>query len=208
MGHRHTSEEYGGEGAVRGADGRSVAAAEEAVKNFAALRVWWRALAWLRGRGILPAAAGLPLRDTLDGAVGEKRKPFEAQGKHGFRTPQAGLACTREILPAAAGLPLRDTLDAAAGGKRELGSRTPERVALFALNCYKAYLSPLLAGNCRYEPTCSAYMHQAIERFGVSRGVVAGNETAAALPSVGAKVWIRPGSGEMGRDAIEFCNAV
>ena len=45
------------------------------------------------------------------------------------------------------------------------------RVALFALNCYKAYLSPLLAGNCRYEPTCSVYAHQAIERFGVARGV-------------------------------------
>ena len=140
------------------------------------MRVWERAWAWLRAREILPAAAGLPLSDTLDGADGEKRK----LGSH---TPQAGLARTQEALPAAAGLPLNDLGDGATGKKREPfaaqrkhGSRTPERVALFALNCYKAYLSPLLAGNCRYEPTCSAYMHQAIERFGVARGAWLGTK--------------------------------
>jgi putative membrane protein insertion efficiency factor len=45
------------------------------------------------------------------------------------------------------------------------------RAALFALNCYKAYLSVFFAGSCRYEPTCSRYMYEAIERFGVARGV-------------------------------------
>jgi putative membrane protein insertion efficiency factor len=45
------------------------------------------------------------------------------------------------------------------------------QAALFALNCYKAYLSVLFAGSCRYEPTCSRYMYEAIERFGVARGV-------------------------------------
>ena len=44
------------------------------------------------------------------------------------------------------------------------------RVALFALNCYKSYLSVLFAGSCRYEPTCSRYAYEAIERFGVARG--------------------------------------
>ena len=139
------------------------------MKNFAALRFWGRAWAWLRARGILPAAAGLLLSDSLDAAAGERREL-------GSRTPQAGLARTREALAAAAGLPLSDSCDGAVSEKRELGSRTPERVALFALNCYKAYLSPLLAGNCRYEPTCSVYMHQAIERFGVARGVWLGTK--------------------------------
>jgi putative membrane protein insertion efficiency factor len=43
-------------------------------------------------------------------------------------------------------------------------------MALFALRFYKAYLSLLFAGNCRFQPTCSQYSHEAIERFGVARG--------------------------------------
>lgn len=45
------------------------------------------------------------------------------------------------------------------------------RAALFALDLYKAYLSTLFAGNCKFEPTCSRYAHQAIERFGLLRGI-------------------------------------
>jgi uncharacterized protein len=44
------------------------------------------------------------------------------------------------------------------------------RLALFALRFYKAYLSMLFAGSCRFEPTCSRYSYEAIERFGVLRG--------------------------------------
>ena len=50
--------------------------------------------------------------------------------------------------------------------KRSFGVRT----ALFALSFYKAYLSVLFAGTCRFEPTCSRYAYEAIERFGVLRG--------------------------------------
>jgi putative membrane protein insertion efficiency factor len=46
----------------------------------------------------------------------------------------------------------------------------PVRAALYALRFYKAYLSLLLAGGCRYEPTCSQFAYGAIERFGVVRG--------------------------------------
>lgn len=45
------------------------------------------------------------------------------------------------------------------------------RAALFALRCYQSYLSVLFAGACRFEPTCSRYAYQAIERFGILRGV-------------------------------------
>jgi len=47
----------------------------------------------------------------------------------------------------------------------------PVRTALFALRFYKAYLSILFAGSCRFEPTCSVYAYQSIERFGLLRGV-------------------------------------
>jgi putative membrane protein insertion efficiency factor len=47
----------------------------------------------------------------------------------------------------------------------------PVRAALLALRFYKAYLSILFAGNCRFEPTCSRYAYEAIERFGVTRGI-------------------------------------
>lgn len=45
------------------------------------------------------------------------------------------------------------------------------RAALLALRFYKAYLSILIGGSCRFEPTCSRFTYEAIERFGVARGV-------------------------------------
>jgi putative membrane protein insertion efficiency factor len=43
-------------------------------------------------------------------------------------------------------------------------------LALMSLRFYKRYLSPLLPSACRFEPTCSVYMYQAIEKYGVIRG--------------------------------------
>src|SRR5215831_21161306 len=45
------------------------------------------------------------------------------------------------------------------------------QIALLALRFYKTYLSFLFAGNCRFDPTCSQYAYQAIERFGALRGI-------------------------------------
>ena len=40
-----------------------------------------------------------------------------------------------------------------------------------ALRFYKRWISPLLPSACRFEPTCSEYMLQAVARHGVLRGV-------------------------------------
>ena len=45
-----------------------------------------------------------------------------------------------------------------------------QRCALFALRFYKTYLSMFVGGSCRFEPTCSIYAYEAVERFGVARG--------------------------------------
>jgi uncharacterized protein len=44
------------------------------------------------------------------------------------------------------------------------------RVGLMALRFYKAYLSVLFAGQCRFVPSCSQYSYEAVERFGLARG--------------------------------------
>jgi len=62
------------------------------------------------------------------------------------------------------------------GGFSAAAQTIAVRSALFALRCYKAYLSVLFAGSCRFEPTCSIYASQAIERFGVLRGVWLGTK--------------------------------
>ena len=41
---------------------------------------------------------------------------------------------------------------------------------LRAIRLYRAVLSPVLGGNCRFDPTCSAYGYEAIERHGALRG--------------------------------------
>jgi len=47
-------------------------------------------------------------------------------------------------------------------------------LALGAIDAYRATISPLLARTgliaCRFEPTCSAYGREAIERYGWPRG--------------------------------------
>ena len=44
------------------------------------------------------------------------------------------------------------------------------RIALAFLHFYQRQVSPSLGNLCRYEPTCSHYACEAIERYGVLRG--------------------------------------
>jgi uncharacterized protein len=65
----------------------------------------------------------------------------------------------------------RQTIASRQGEEDKPKSALPLRIALLALRFYKAYLSILFAGSCRFEPSCSQYAYEAIERFGVARGV-------------------------------------
>ena len=66
------------------------------------------------------------------------------------------------------------------------------RVALFALRFYKSYLSLLFAGACRFEPTCSRYAYEAIERFGVTRGLWLALKRLARCQPLSGKFGVDP----------------
>ena len=40
-----------------------------------------------------------------------------------------------------------------------------------ALRVYQVCLSPVLPSACRFHPTCSEYMREAIERYGAGKGL-------------------------------------
>ena len=44
-------------------------------------------------------------------------------------------------------------------------------LTLTILRIYKRWISPMLPSACRFHPTCSEYMIQAVEAHGVARGV-------------------------------------
>ena len=46
-----------------------------------------------------------------------------------------------------------------------------KKILLVTLGLYQKLLSPLMGPSCRFHPTCSEYAIEAIERFGVKRGV-------------------------------------
>ncbi|MBN2241921.1 MAG: membrane protein insertion efficiency factor YidD [Acidobacteria bacterium] len=47
-------------------------------------------------------------------------------------------------------------------------------IILLILKGYKKFLSPLLPPACRFEPTCSVYMYQAILKMGIMKGLYLG----------------------------------
>lgn len=48
---------------------------------------------------------------------------------------------------------------------------TMRRAVLALLHLYKRVISPVLPPMCRFEPTCSVYMMQAVDKYGVLRGI-------------------------------------
>jgi putative membrane protein insertion efficiency factor len=45
-------------------------------------------------------------------------------------------------------------------------------IAIGPIRAYQAAVSPLFGARCRYYPSCSEYAVQAIQKFGILRGLV------------------------------------
>lgn len=49
-----------------------------------------------------------------------------------------------------------------------------KKLVIFLIRIYQNTLSPIIGRNCKYIPTCSEYTIEAIQRFGVMRGMKLG----------------------------------
>ncbi len=49
-----------------------------------------------------------------------------------------------------------------------------KKIILCMIRFYQKYISIFLGKNCRFIPTCSAYTYEAVEKFGVVKGVYLG----------------------------------
>jgi len=45
------------------------------------------------------------------------------------------------------------------------------KAVIATLRCYKRFISPILPSACRFQPTCSEYMMEAVEKYGAWRGI-------------------------------------
>jgi hypothetical protein len=52
--------------------------------------------------------------------------------------------------------------------------RLPGRMVIGLVRLYQWTLSPIFGRQCRFQPTCSHYMIQAVEKYGAARGVLKG----------------------------------
>jgi hypothetical protein len=48
------------------------------------------------------------------------------------------------------------------------------RLVIAILHAYKKLISPMLPSACRFHPTCSVYMMEAVEKHGALRGIAMG----------------------------------
>lgn len=49
-----------------------------------------------------------------------------------------------------------------------------KKIVLFPILFYQRYISPLKPPSCRFYPSCSSYTRQAVEKYGVFRGLLMG----------------------------------
>jgi len=49
-----------------------------------------------------------------------------------------------------------------------------KQAAMLAIRLYQLVLSPFLGGQCRYVPSCSEYAREAIDKYGLLKGLSRG----------------------------------
>ena len=49
-----------------------------------------------------------------------------------------------------------------------------KKITIFLVKAYQITISPLIGSNCRFQPTCSQYMIDAIDNHGVMKGLSLG----------------------------------
>ncbi len=49
---------------------------------------------------------------------------------------------------------------------------SPARPSLYAIHIYQRFVSPLLGPRCNFRPSCSRYSSEAIQKYGIIRGLI------------------------------------
>ncbi|MEN8243315.1 MAG: membrane protein insertion efficiency factor YidD [Thermodesulfobacteriota bacterium] len=47
-----------------------------------------------------------------------------------------------------------------------------KKIFLTLITLYQTFISPLMMPACRFYPSCSEYAHEAIDRYGIAKGLV------------------------------------
>lgn len=55
-------------------------------------------------------------------------------------------------------------------------SKILKKIFILPVHLYQLILSPFFGGRCRYTPSCSVYMIEAIEEWGVVKGIYLGTK--------------------------------
>ncbi|MEP2784774.1 MAG: membrane protein insertion efficiency factor YidD [Pseudoruegeria sp.] len=58
-------------------------------------------------------------------------------------------------------------------------------LAAFPIRAYRVIFSPWVGFNCRYQPTCSAYILEALEKHGAIRGTWLGTKRVCRCHPLG-----------------------
>ena len=62
-----------------------------------------------------------------------------------------------------------------------------KKIIIYLIKFYQITISPLLGSNCRFQPTCSQYMIEAINLHGVLKGLSLGFKRISKCHPLGPK---------------------
>ena len=65
-------------------------------------------------------------------------------------------------------------------------ARVPQRLLMGLVRGYRYFLSPWLGSSCRFEPTCSRYALEALERHGAAAGSA---RFSVVVPTASSSRW-------------------